>query len=164
VHPEQKGWRTAEIVSRIDQYWRSSPYEHGHREKLAELCQLYLPGNSATLLEVGCGTGFVYQHLCPEVIAFDRYAGIDSSAAMVARTRANFPRGNFLLADGYHLPFPDGAFDVVVCFEVIGHLANIRDIMSELIRVSSHISMFTIWPTADGAVDDEQLIDGEPFH
>ena len=40
-----------------------------------------------------------------------------------------------MVGDAYRLPFPDGAFDVVVISEVLEHIPDDRDAIAELDRV-----------------------------
>jgi SAM-dependent methyltransferase len=74
-----------------------------------------------SFLDAGCGEGFVAEMLrarLPDLrlTGFD----VDPVAVQVAATRD--PRGQFLAASIFALPFPDNAFDVVGCFEVLEHL------------------------------------------
>lgn len=104
-----------------------------------DLDRLLEPGDS--VLDVGCGEGR-HAHASAlepvEVVGLDldrdrlRAAvdGFDASVADVAQTRPAFLRG-----DATALPFPDGAFDVVVCSEVLEHLPDYRSAVAELERV-----------------------------
>lgn len=42
---------------------------------------------------------------------------------------------NVIEADAHHLPFPDSSFDVVICREVIEHVHNAQQVLSEIHRV-----------------------------
>jgi SAM-dependent methyltransferase len=61
-------------------------------------------------------------------------------AAMAAAEPAEggAPAGALALAvrgDAYHLPFPDGAFDVVIASEILEHIPDDRAAMAEAMRV-----------------------------
>lgn len=81
-------------------------------------------------LEIGCGLGFVTQYA---ERFFDAACGIDLSREM-ARLAAE--RGHCVaVADGSHAPFPDGVFDAVICYSVLHHFYDYRDVLGEAARV-----------------------------
>lgn len=45
---------------------------------------------------------------------------------------------NFVVCDAMHLPFADGAFEVVQCSHVIEHVPESLELLRELLRVSSY--------------------------
>lgn len=74
-----------------------------------------------TFLDAGCGEGFVAEMLrrrLPEL----QLTGLDVDPAAVAAAAVRDPRGTFMTGSLDSLPFPDNAFDVVGCFEVLEHL------------------------------------------
>ncbi|MBU0640029.1 MAG: methyltransferase domain-containing protein [Planctomycetes bacterium] len=81
---------------------------------------------SYRLLDVGCGTGTLLTILADDPLA-EQLVGLDYAAAMVQRvsekaarlegaTRLHAIRG-----DSEHLPFADGAFDVITCCNSFHH-------------------------------------------
>ena len=97
-----------------------------HFEKLHHLTRL-VPFDSVagkTVLEVGCGAGV---DLARFAKGGARVTGVDlaQSAIDLARTNFNQQRlsGEFQVADGEHLPFPDNAFDIVYAHGVVQHTA-----------------------------------------
>lgn len=81
-----------------------------------------------SVLDVGTGTGAAAL-LIAERFAGADVTGVDISPAMVAAAnRKSPPRVRFAVADASALPFPDGAFDLVV-------LANMIPFFDELARV-----------------------------
>ena len=70
------------------------------------------------VLEVACGTGIVTERLVRRLAGQGTLVATDLNDAMIAHARARIPADPALewrQADGTSLPFPDGAFDVVVC-------------------------------------------------
>ena len=61
----------------------------------------------ARVLDVGCGTGFLTQHLGGEVV------GLDQSAAMLDIARGRVPWADFVRGDALNMPFAEGSFDRV---------------------------------------------------
>lgn len=92
-----------------------------------------------SLLDVGCGTGTLLAALAarfPRV----RLAGIDADARMLGRAAGKLgghSRVALLRAYAQALPFPDGAFDVVVSTLIFHHLPTAvkRQVIREITRV-----------------------------
>jgi ubiquinone/menaquinone biosynthesis C-methylase UbiE len=96
------------------------------------------PGEA--VLDVGCGPGddlFAMESL---VGPAGRLFGLDASAVMLAEARHRAAeRGldvTFVIGDATALPFPDGAFDVCRAARVLEHLADPREALAEMARVT----------------------------
>ena len=127
---------------------RSEPGSQGQTIRWAALYDLLVPAltfgrerilREATLeragvspgervLDVGCGTGTLALAAKRRVGANGRVHGVDLAAAMVARAKQKAAREGleltFEVAPAQDLPFPDGAFDVVLCTLVVHHLPD----------------------------------------
>lgn len=86
-----------------------------------------------SLLEVGCGEGRLTQHLCDH-LEEARFAACDLSLDRV--DPSCLPRIDFREGSAYALPYADGAFDLVVCCEVLEHLDQPATAVVELARVT----------------------------
>ena len=108
---ERSGWQLWDqegVAETIEGLWQGGPSEAIHRDTLADLCALYLPSPDLDVLEVGCGTGRIYERLVPRLIPNERYTGVDVSERMLEIARGKFPEARFLAGDGYALDFGDG--------------------------------------------------------
>jgi ubiquinone biosynthesis O-methyltransferase len=89
-----------------------------------------------TVLDVGCGAGFMAEAMA---VRGARVAGIDPSAEAIGvateRLGANRLAIDYRVGTGEALPFADAAFDVVVCVDVLEHVADPRAVLSEIRRV-----------------------------
>jgi ubiquinone/menaquinone biosynthesis C-methylase UbiE len=97
------------------------------------------------VLDLGCGFGrhaFEAARRGASVVALD--AGRDEVNGVAAMFLAMVEAGelaegsihaNVVQGDALHLPFPDGAFDRVICSEVLEHIPDDLAAMSELARV-----------------------------
>ena len=82
-------------------------------------------------LDLGCGDGA----LSPSIRA-DRLTLADVSAVALSRAQARMPDAERAeLEPDAPLPFPDGAFDLVVCAETLEHVRDVQLLLSELRRV-----------------------------
>lgn len=103
------------------------------RRRLAALRKLAAVEAGERLLEVGCGAG----HVLERFPSHARTTGIDLSPSMLERARGRLEAGTGLArAAAEALPFPAGAFDVVLCTEVLEHTRDPRAVMEELVRVA----------------------------
>jgi SAM-dependent methyltransferase len=85
---------------------------------------------SGDVLDVACGTGYGARQLARRA----RVAGVDRDAQAIGLARSRVA-GRFLVADVPPLPFPSDAFDFVVCFEAIEHIADDVGLVREISRV-----------------------------
>ncbi|MFN8070517.1 MAG: class I SAM-dependent methyltransferase [Mycobacterium sp.] len=94
--------------------------------RCAEICA------GQTVLEAGCGEGYGAD-LLASVAA--RVIAVDYDAATVEHVRNRYPRVEVLAANLAALPLPDAAVDVVVNFQVIEHLWDQPQFITECLRV-----------------------------
>ncbi|MDP6606695.1 MAG: methyltransferase domain-containing protein [Dehalococcoidia bacterium] len=95
------------------------------------------------VLDIGCGEGRhsfeAYRRGASLVVALDLDAGAVTSTARMLRTmRAEGEAGRQAAAvngDANRLPFPDAAFDRVICSETLEHIDSDRVAIAELARV-----------------------------
>lgn len=112
--------------------------ERAFREATLD-CARVAPGER--VLDVGCGTGTLALAAMRRVGANGAVHGVDAAAEMVARARQKAARAGlaavFAVAPAQALPFPDGAFDVVLCSLVMHHLPAVgrRPAIAEMRRV-----------------------------
>jgi SAM-dependent methyltransferase len=115
------------MLSSDESHW----WYRGRRRVLrAELDRLPLP-HGARLLDAGCGSG----RTLDELARYGRVSGVDLSPEAVA---AAWRRGHddVQVARVEELPFPDAAFDVVTCLDVVEHTPDDRATLAELRRVT----------------------------
>ncbi len=115
----------------VDPYENCFAYSR-HRLQLA--LDRYLPrdGRGLRLLDVGCGTGYHLADLRRRGFAV---AGIDASEAMLAEAGARGGEARLGAADVGAIPFRSGAFDYVLCIEVLRYLPHASPCLREIARV-----------------------------
>lgn len=90
--------------------------------------------NGRRVLDAGCGTAYGSAILAGAGAA--GVVGVDRAGDVLDRVRADMPEGVELLsAELLELPFADGEFDLVTCFEVLEHLPDPEAALDELARV-----------------------------
>jgi SAM-dependent methyltransferase len=90
------------------------------------------------VLDVGCGIGYGLNLLS---IRAGEVVGVDVDAKAIDYCKTHVWKKNPKLSelrhyDGYHLPYEDGAFDVVTCVDVIEHVERYDEFVDELLRVA----------------------------
>ena len=109
-----------------------------HFEKLHHLLQLVdFDGYSGQrVLEVGCGAGV---DLARFAKGGATVTGVDIASSAIDLARANFAQqgldGQFHVANGEQLPFPDGSFDLVYAHGVVQYTSDPRRLVEECRRV-----------------------------
>lgn len=101
-----------------------------------------------SILDVGCGLGYLKGFLDEQGVPYKSYLGVDLARNMVEGAKERF--GDFfqrrdVLAD----PFPEGSFDVVFLISVLGYPigddpeAYMKELLSALFQVCREALVFT---------------------
>ena len=85
---------------------------------------------NGTVLVDGCGVGMYVEHLA---MVARRVVGLDIEAGRARE--AHLHAAEVLCAAAEHLPFPTGAFDLVLSHEVLEHVQDGRRSIREIVRV-----------------------------
>ena len=95
------------------------------------------PGPGERVLDVACGTGIVTRLAARRVGGTGRVVGLDISPSMLAMARAAALRAAIEWQEGSatELPFPDGAFDLVLCQQGLQYFPDRPLALREMHRV-----------------------------
>jgi len=116
------------------------------------------------VLDAGCGAGYGSAELAHEA---ERVTGIDRDPGALEFARANYSFSNLTFEHGdcEALAYDAGAFDLVVAFEVIEHLADWRGFLAEVRRVLSPGGQFVVsTPNKDYYTESRGSEGANPFH
>jgi SAM-dependent methyltransferase len=86
------------------------------------------------LLDAGCGSG-LFAELAAQGGA--DVVGLDVATGLVEYARRRRPVAAYVVEDLEHMPFDDGAFDVVTAFNSVLYAANPRRALAEIARVTA---------------------------
>jgi SAM-dependent methyltransferase len=100
------------------------PLQRYWQRRRFSIIQSFAP--EGLILDIGCGSSRIVQAL-PHVV------GVDLALRKLRWLRA--PGRHLMQADMKRLPFRDGAFDAVICSEVIEHIPRDQVHLEELVRV-----------------------------
>ncbi len=104
-----------------------------------------------TLLDVGCGTGFLIDLMAKRKPA--KYCGVDLSDEMirVAKGKA-IPGAEFVVGSADKLPYPDETFDIVTCSQSFHHYPYPEKAMREALRVLKPGGLYILSDTGLGGI------------
>jgi SAM-dependent methyltransferase len=111
--------------------WARTPNHDAYREYSPMFFELVPPPGRATL-ELGCGEGRVARDLAGRG---HHVTGVDSSPTLLEAARVADPGGEYVLADAADLPFPDGTFDLIVAYNSLMDIEDMRGAVREAARV-----------------------------
>ncbi len=116
--------------------WFETPIGRVVRECESRLLhELLCPGQEEKILDAGCGTGVFTRDLLD---TGSKVTGLELSFPMLMRAGGKAEGRPFLMVQGdmRRLPFGDGCFDKTVSVTAIEFLADARDGIAELFRVT----------------------------
>jgi len=116
------------------------------------------------VLDAGCGAGYGAAELAESALSV---VGADIAAEAVAFAGAHYrlPHLEFEQASCMALPHKDGAFDLVVAFEVIEHLSGWREFLLEVRRVLAPTGQFIVsTPNKLYYAESRSRAGANPFH
>lgn len=96
-----------------------------------------------SILEVGAGEGYIMSRLA-ELLPSRRLRGYDLIPEVVTEGRRLWPTLDLQVGDIYHIPEPDGSWDMVIASEVLEHLERPEDALRELRRVSRKYVLLSV--------------------
>ncbi|MGD8922336.1 MAG: methyltransferase domain-containing protein [Candidatus Zixiibacteriota bacterium] len=106
-------------------------------ERLHNLVERFNVKPGMDIVDVGCGTGILFDILRREVGEKGTVTGVDFSIQMARQAHRNFPfpNVNVVDADVTALPFRDNSFDMAVSFSAFPHFSDKAKALSEIFRV-----------------------------
>ncbi len=105
------------------------------RNFYSNLVNLAKPLSPNTVLDVGCGEGFIMHELTKNGIGA-KIEGIEFSKEAISLGKKLFPNLKIRQGSIYNIPFNNKTFDLVVCTEVLEHLDNPQKALKEILRVA----------------------------
>jgi ubiquinone/menaquinone biosynthesis C-methylase UbiE len=124
-----------EFYEKHDEAWRmlGAKYKAQH---IVDVCRgrIY-----KKVLEVGAGDGSILKLLAEQNFAPEYHAvEISESGIEHIKSRNIKDLKSVQLFDGYHLPFDDNSFDLIILSHVLEHVEHERILLRELKRVARH--------------------------
>lgn len=95
-----------------------------------------VPKDVKSILDVGCGSGWVAEHFTKKGI---RVHSLDISITNPAKALKLYPseKHNGIVADSFCLPYANDSFDCVIASEIIEHVIDPSAFIKEVFRVAA---------------------------
>jgi len=123
-----------EFYNKHDEAWRmlGAKFKAQH---IIDVCQGH---NFKRVLEVGAGDGSILKLLAEQNFA-PEYHAVEISESGVEHIKARNITNlkSVSIFDGYHLPFDDNSFDLIILSHVLEHVEHERLLLRELKRVAA---------------------------
>jgi len=97
---------------------------------LTKFLQYNIPGGK-TVLEIGCGNGYILDSVKP-----GRGAGIDLSPEMIKIAREEHPDLEFLVMDAHNITLEE-KFDFIIISDTLGYFEDVQQFLKSLNKVCS---------------------------
>ncbi|MEK6921753.1 MAG: class I SAM-dependent methyltransferase, partial [Nanoarchaeota archaeon] len=142
--PETNDLHPKELLDYYENEAEEVPIFGSLREiSLAENIIKMLPESAHTLIDVGCGEGYLLYRIQEKYPTTTLY-GLDISDGRITTTKKHVTTRNLLRGDVLSLPFPDNSFDVVICSELLEHMDAYKKVADELVRISKKHIIITV--------------------
>src|SRR6185437_14193572 len=123
-----------EFYQKHDETWRML----GAKFKAQHIIDVCKGRTFKKVLEVGAGDGSILKYLADQNFAPDYHAvEISESGVEHILSRKIDALRSARLFDGYHLPFEDNSFDLIILSHVLEHVEHERLLLREIKRVAS---------------------------
>jgi ubiquinone/menaquinone biosynthesis C-methylase UbiE len=128
-----RSWDLTYQQRNIESFWTEEAVPH-----VVDLSKRFPAGEYPLVLDVPCGDG---RNLIPWAAKRRAVVGVDSSRTALTngpRLAGHLGLENILFLEGgiFELPFYDSQFDVVFCWDLLGHLQDAVGAIHELARVT----------------------------
>jgi SAM-dependent methyltransferase len=140
--------------------------QHGevvHAEHLVRYRVAAQLARSQRVLDAACGEGYGTSLLAAADAG--SVTGLDVDVSTVTHARSRHPGPEFVVGDVRELPFADGSFDLVVCFETIEHVSDPERVLGEFDRVMADDGLLLVsTPNKHRYLVENEFHEREFFH
>jgi len=129
-------------------YWESDffkiPYQHGVQPHRTFLLNLLKEKDVDSVLDVGCGTGPLYQMMTENPKWDFKYKGTDYSKTMIETAKREL-NGDFEVQDMRKLKEGNHSWDCVVLMHSLDHVDDYKKAIKEAARVAKRYVCIVLW-------------------
>lgn len=122
----------------------TTAYQMGEQKHRMYLLNLLNYHHVKTLLDVGCGTGPIYEIIKNHQMPLE-YKGVDYSPAMIEVAKGMFPEADFAVEDARKLTEESESWDCVLLLHSLDHIDDYKAVIGEAARVSRKYVCIVLW-------------------
>jgi ubiquinone/menaquinone biosynthesis C-methylase UbiE len=100
--------------------------------------------NPVSILDAGCGEGFIIKLISENIEDELKISGFDLSEQAVGFAGKANKDADIKAASIYNIPFEENSFDLVICSEVLEHLEKPEEALKEINRVAKRNIILTV--------------------
>ena len=129
--------RKRQYFNDVASRWDSLPGPPDAWQRTACFVDKMCVSDGKCVLDVGCGTGILVEHLARALSPTATLVELDLAEQMLYESVRTHPNTRVarICADARYLPLASGSFDAVLCFGVLPHLGAPEAVIVELLRV-----------------------------
>ena len=119
-------------------------YSGEQNPKIEDILNNIKFGSNEIVLDLGCGTGFLFQHIAKRVRIL---VGIELSSESLREAKKrteNMPNTVLVRADADNTPFPDHIFDKVFAITLLQNMPEPMETIIEMKRVGKPKAVFAV--------------------
>ena len=105
----------------------------GRLDKIARVIEKMRGDREIKILDAGCGEGHLLEKISER--GYNNLFGVDVTDVALESAAKRVPKAELSLQDISKFSFEDKSFDIVVCTEVIEHVENYNEVLTELKRI-----------------------------
>lgn len=141
---EKKSWNT--VLSKTGNFQKEieKPYSYGvlwtfvFKKNFETILKMAGHIEARSILDLGCGGGWLSEWLAQRG-AIPIGVDISSMFCKISKARTKKLNTDFVCADGEHLPFKDGSFDLLITYQSLHHCPIPGKVIEEALRTSGRL-------------------------
>lgn len=141
-------WTKEDVLFLEENFFKDGLTTEAEKIFIKEIIKDKKQGKDLNILDIGCGTGRIYQKIQTHLSELDIYEGIDTSDAMLDQFKLKFPNVNVSNELNKEEPIE---WDYVICTDVIQHLDNPLDFIEKLASINSK-KIFISFPCTENGI------------
>ena len=100
---------------------------------LPKILSLKCHNTSSLVLDLGCGTGFMFDILTR--LDYSNITGLDITSEMIEVARQKYPDIPIVTSTAESTPFDDSTFELVTSYSFLDHINDLEKLMIEVLRI-----------------------------
>ncbi|MEL7112208.1 MAG: methyltransferase domain-containing protein, partial [Pseudomonadota bacterium] len=98
----------------------------------------------STVLDFGCGEGYILDMMAQRDVAFQSYEGLDLRADALTEARRRWPQTSFVEANLFDAAYDHKRYHTVMALEVLEHLFEPEKVLRRLVSMADEYVLLTV--------------------
>ncbi len=129
----------------IEEYAKKHPKSKGAILSPSIIKKIEKLPKGSKILDIGCAEGYTVKYLYDIFGKKYNYVGVDLSENRIERAKKlNIPNSLFIVSNGENIKLNSNSFDCVLCSQVLEHVKNEENLLSEIKRLLKKDGIYQI--------------------